>query len=120
MTNPLPDNAWTTLQSLEVAPLGESFARDEGRVARWTRSVSGITFDLSKTHLDTAIANGFAALAADVGYAAKRDALFAGEIVNASEGRAATHLAERGQGAADDNAFAAMCHARMRSLVDAI
>src|SRR4029453_17929521 len=36
------------------------------------------------------------------------------------EGRPATHVAERGQGSSDDNAFAAMCHARMRSLVDAI
>ena len=34
-----------------------------------------------------------------MGFAAARDALFAGEIVNPSEGRPATHVAERGSGA---------------------
>ena len=38
----------------------------------------------------------------------------------ASEGRPATHVAERGQGEPDDNHLAAERHARMRSLVDAI
>ena len=120
MTNPLLDDAWTALTSLDVAPLGDLFASDEGRVARWTRSASGITIDFSKTHVTGPFAHGFAAVAAAADYTVKRDALFAGENVNASEGRAATHLAERGQGAADDNDFAARCHARMRSLVDAI
>ena len=120
MKNPLLDDAWTALHSLDVSPLSSLFAGDDGRVPRWTRSASGITFDLSKTHLDDAFDKGFAALALAAGYAGKRDALFAGEKVNASEGRAATHLAERGQGAPHDNAFAAICHARMRSLVDAI
>ncbi len=120
MTNPRLDDAWTALHSLDVSPLGDLFAGDDGRVSRWTRSVSGITFDLSKTHLDARLAEGFAKLAEAADYAAKRDALFAGEVVNLSEGRAATHVAERGQGAAHDNQFAAQCHARMRSLIDAI
>ena len=120
MTNQRLDDAWTALGSLQLARLGDLFARDEGRVALWSRHAHGITFDLSKTHLDSSLAQGFAKLAAAADYAGKRDALFAGEVVNASEGRAATHVAERGQGAPDDNDFAALCHARMRSLVDAI
>ena len=120
MTKPLLDDAWTALTSLNTSALGDLFNADDGRVARWSRGVSGIHFDLSKTHLDARLGESFAVLALAAGYPAKRDALFAGEIVNGSEGRAATHLAERGQGAAEDNAFAAMCHARMRSLVDAI
>jgi glucose-6-phosphate isomerase len=120
MTSSTLDDAWKGLHSLERTPLGQLFARDEGRVAAWSRSTQGITFDFSKTHLDTALADGFARLAAAADYAGKRDALFAGEVVNASEGRAATHVAERGQGAPQDNEFAARCHARMRSLVDAI
>ncbi len=120
MTDRILDDAWAALSSLELLPLNALFADDEERAAGWTRSASGITFDLSKTHLDDRLAKGFAALAEAAGYAGKRDALFAGEIVNPSEERAATHLAERGQGAPDDNKFAAMCHARMRSLVDAI
>ncbi|MDQ3080000.1 MAG: glucose-6-phosphate isomerase [Pseudomonadota bacterium] len=120
MTDHILDDAWAKLSSLEISPLKALFASDEDRAAAWTSSASGITFDLSKTHLDGRLNEGFAALAETAGYPAKRDALFAGEIGNRSEGRAATHLAERGQGAPDDNQFAAMCHARMRSLVDAI
>ena len=120
MTSSTPDDAWKALHSLELTPLRQLFARDEGRVAAWSRSAQGITFDLSKTHLDAALAAGFAKLARAADYAGKRDALFAGEVVNPSEGRAATHVAERGQGAPRDNEFAARCHARMRSLVDAI
>jgi glucose-6-phosphate isomerase len=120
MTSTQHDAAWTRLHSLEVGALGDLFAGDGGRVERWSRSAHGITFDLSKTHLDDALAQGFAALAEAAGYRSQRDALFAGDIVNASEGRPATHVAERGQGGSDDNAFAARCHAHMRSLVDAI
>jgi len=120
MTNPRLDGAWTALHSLGMTPLGTLFSSDEGRVARWSRHAHGIIFDLSKTHLDEALAQGFAELAAAAEYPARRDALFAGEVINPSEGRAATHVAERGQGSPDDNAFAASCHSRMRSLVDAI
>ena len=55
-----------------------------------------------------------------MGFAAARDALFAGEIVNPSEGRAATHVAERGSGAPDDVDLATARRQRMRALVDAI
>ena len=46
--------------------------------------------------------------------------LFAGEPVNVTEGRAAEHSAERGEGADDSVARAAAFHARMRGLIDAI
>src|SRR5204863_2399257 len=62
----------------------------------------------------------FIARAEKMGFAAKRDALFSGEIVNLSEGRAATHVAERGSGAAADVAMATAQRQRMRALVDAI
>ena len=55
-----------------------------------------------------------------MGFAAARDALFAGEIVNPSEGRPATHVAERGSGAPEDVDLAAARRQRMRALVDAI
>ena len=54
------------------------------------------------------------------GFAAARDALFSGEIVNPSEGRPATHVAERGSGAPEEADLAAARRARMRALVDAI
>lgn len=120
MTNLPLDDAWTALNSFDSIPLGDLFASEDSRVAAWSRHAHGITFDLSKTHLDARIAEDFARLAAAADYVGKRDALFAGDIVNPSEGRSATHLAERGQGAPHDNDFAARCHNRMRSLVDAI
>ena len=120
MTNPSLDDAWTALQSLDVKPLAALFDSDDKRATAWTRTASNMLFDLSKTHLDDALGAGFAALAAAAGYRAKRDALFGGGIVNLSEGRPATHVAERGQGAPADNELAAQRHSRMRSLIDAI
>ena len=55
-----------------------------------------------------------------MGFAAARDALFAGDIVNPSEGRPATHVAERGSGAPDEVDLATARRQRMRALVDAI
>ncbi len=120
MNNRALDDAWTALRALDVTPLRDLFAGDESRVPQWSRSMSGILFDLSKTHLDAGLLQGFVSLAQAADYAGKRDALFAGEIVNASEGKPATHVAERGQGSPRDNDFDAMCHARMRSLIDVI
>jgi glucose-6-phosphate isomerase len=120
MTKKPLDDAWTALTSLDPTTLDALFATDPARVDAWSRHAQGITFDFSKTHLDDRLASAFAKVAAAADYAGKRDALFAGDVVNASEGRAATHVAERGQGAPHDNDFAAQCHSRMRSLVDAI
>ena len=63
MTHTSHDDAWTALYSLAVAPLAKLFDKDAGRVALWSHFAHGITFDLSKTHLDAGLAAGFAALA---------------------------------------------------------
>ena len=55
-----------------------------------------------------------------MGFAPARDALFAGGIVNPSEGREATHVAERGSGAPEEVDLANARRRRMRALVDAI
>jgi glucose-6-phosphate isomerase len=55
-----------------------------------------------------------------MGFAAARDALFAGAVVNPSENRPATHVAERGSGSTDDVDLATARRQRMRALVDAI
>ena len=55
-----------------------------------------------------------------MGFAAARDRLFAGEIVNPSEGRPATHVAERGSGAGEDVDLATARRQRTRALVNAI
>lgn len=96
------------------------FEDDPKRLERFTASVAGIRFDWSKTHLDRARIADFAKRADTAGFKAARTALFAGEIVNSSEQRAATHLAERGTGDRDCIELARNRRSRMRALVDAV
>jgi glucose-6-phosphate isomerase len=110
---------WSRIEALPQRKLTELFEEGD-RLARLSVDVAGIHFDFSKTHLDAGTVEAFEALAKESGLAAKRDALFAGEPVNVTEGRAVTHVAERGEGSEEDNAKAAQLHARMRALIDAI
>lgn len=117
---PEANDPFAALNDLEVAPLPALFEADPDRVERLSIEVAGLSFDWSKTHLDGAMLAAFQGMAAAQGLTQRREALFAGEIVNPTEGRAATHVAERGQGDPDDVAAAAASHHRMRSLIDAI
>jgi len=107
-------------QAIEVKRLDELFAAEPDRLSRLTFEAAGIYFDWSKTHLEQEIVEQFTAWAEQAGFAAARDALFAGETVNVSEGRAATHVAERGNGSPEEVALAASRRQRMRALIDAI
>ncbi|MFL6765219.1 MAG: glucose-6-phosphate isomerase [Sphingomicrobium sp.] len=100
--------------------LEELFAVEPDRLRQLSFEAAGIYFDWSKTHLDQRLIGEFAARADQMGFAQKRDALFTGDIVNPSEGRPATHVAERGSGASDDVDLATARRQRMRALVDAI
>jgi glucose-6-phosphate isomerase len=107
-------------QAIEVRRLDELFAAEPDRLSRLTFEAAGIYFDWSKTHLDRQVVEHFTGRAKDAGFTAARDALFAGDIVNRSENRAATHVAERGNGSPDEVAIAAARRQRMRALIDAI
>ena len=104
----------------DVTRLDALFADEPDRLSRLSFAVAGLYFDWSKTHLDQALIDRSVARAEETGFAAARDALFSGGIVNVSEGRAATHVAERGSGAPDDVDLATARRQRMRALVDAI
>ncbi|HVJ03702.1 MAG TPA: glucose-6-phosphate isomerase [Sphingomonas sp.] len=117
MNMALPD--WSPIRALPRTPLKQLFDGQD-RIAALSADVAGIHFDWSKTHLTTDAIAAFATLAQSMGFAAKRDALFAGEAVNVTEGRAAEHSAERGEGAPESVARARGFHARMRALIDAI
>ncbi|WP_299612980.1 glucose-6-phosphate isomerase [uncultured Tateyamaria sp.] len=54
-----------------------------------------IRFDYSKTNIDAATRDLLLALADEAGVAARRDAMFAGEKINETEGRAVLHTALR-------------------------
>jgi glucose-6-phosphate isomerase len=99
--------------------LEELFKSEPDRLSRLSLEAAGLYFDWSKTHLDEPVIGRFAERAGRMGLAAARDALFAGDIVNRSEGRPATHVAERGSGAPEDVDLATARRQRMRALVDA-
>ena len=71
--------------------LEDLFAAEPDRLSRLSFEIAGLYFDWSKTHLDQSRINQFIARAERMGFAAARDALFVGAIVNPSEGRPATH-----------------------------
>jgi glucose-6-phosphate isomerase len=108
------------IEKHQLRSLAGLFRAEPDRLSRLTLDVAGIHFDWSKTHLDTPLIEEFAALAELQDLAGAREDLFSGAIVNVSEQRAATHVAERGQGDPRHVSEAAARHQRMRSLVDAI
>lgn len=116
----MPGDAWDAIDAYEVKPLAALFEMDKARNSALSFELGGTTFDFSKTHLDAALLQQFVRLAEAQGFARARDTLFAGEIVNPTEGRPAEHLAERGTGAPDAVELATARRARSRALVDAI
>jgi glucose-6-phosphate isomerase len=112
---------WSAIENAPRPTLNELFAEHgDARLAQLALDVSGIRFDFAKTHLTPELVQAFGALAEAQGLAARRDALFGGEIVNPTEGRAAEHTAERGEGASASVDRARAQHQRMRALIDAI
>lgn len=115
---------WRGLAELPKPTLVQLFADDPQRVdslaTRLDLGEQGIRFDWSKTHLDDAHIERFLQLAEATDFTQRRAALFSGEIVNVSEGRAAEHTAQRGVGAADSTQSAYQYHARMAAIVEAI
>ncbi|PZO68799.1 MAG: glucose-6-phosphate isomerase [Pelagerythrobacter marensis] len=126
--NDAAKDIWGELERLPRPPLRDLFAADPARVEQLVQrlewpadgGMAGMLCDWSKTHLDDAHLAAFERLAQAMGFAERRRALLAGERVNASEGRAAEHLAQRGTGRDASVEEAAALHQRMRLLVEAI
>ena len=125
------DEAWARLHALETPALADLFASDPARAEHMTRRISwpvepgsdvqaGMLIDFSKTHLSEGALAAFEALADACDFAAAREALFGGGIVNPTEGRAATHGALRGSGTPAQVDEAEALLARMGMLVEAI
>ncbi|TKC87213.1 glucose-6-phosphate isomerase [Trinickia terrae] len=99
--NTLP--SWSALQAhyeqIRDARLRDWFAADQDvsptRAARFTFEGAGLTADFSKNRITDETLRLLVALAREAGVEARRDAMFAGEIVNPTEGRAALHTALR-------------------------
>ncbi len=96
--DPTSTAAWRRLTALaaDFAPdLRRWFDEDPGRVDRLTYDAGDLHVDLSKSLLDDAVLAGLLALADEVGVTGRRDAMFAGERINVTEGRAVLHTALR-------------------------
>ncbi len=75
--------------------LREAFARDAGRYTAMSVEAPEVFADLSKNLLDAATLRFLLDLARECGVEARRDAMFAGEPINPTEGRAVLHTALR-------------------------
>lgn len=109
-----------TMAQVSIKRLDELFTSEPDRLGRLSFQAAGIYFDWSKTHLDEDLVQQFLRRSQEMGFEAAREAFFKGEVVNPSEGRAATHVAERGNGSPEDVDLASIRRQRMRALVDAI
>jgi len=76
-------------------PIRELFAADADRAADFSVRALDMLFDYSKTNIDAPARDLLLALADRAGLAARRDAMFAGEKINETEGRAVLHTALR-------------------------
>ena len=68
---------------------------DANRAAQFSAQLGDLLFDYSKTTIDAPARALLLALLDDAGVAAKRAAMFSGQRVNETEGRAVLHTALR-------------------------
>ncbi|MBB4631144.1 glucose-6-phosphate isomerase [Sphingosinicella soli] len=114
--------AWAAVAEAarEVPTLAGLFGADTGRAGRLSVDVAGLHLDVSKTHLSPGAEAGLAGLLGASGFESVRAALFSGAAVNPSEGRAATHAAERGSGSGQAVAGADTARAMTQRLVERV
>src|SRR6056297_3436841 len=74
------------------------FAQDAGRAEAFSLRHDGMLLDYSKTRITDAVRAGLIDLAETRQVAARRDAMFAGQAINETEGRAVLHTALRNLG----------------------
>ncbi|MEX3930034.1 glucose-6-phosphate isomerase [Paraburkholderia sp. BR10936] len=127
MTNPLP--AWSALQThyeqIRDEKLRDWFAPANDpaptRAERFTFAGAGLGADFSKNRITDATLKLLVQLAREAGVEARRDAMFKGEAVNPTEGRAALHTALRATEAdAPYHAQIAAERAKMAKFADAV
>ena len=96
--DPTKTQAWATLTSLkeDLKPdLRAWFDEQPNRAADFTFDMADLHVDLSKNLIDADVMEALLRLAEEVDVAGRRDAMFAGEHINATEDRAVLHTALR-------------------------
>ncbi len=95
---PHQTDAWSLLDRLATqpqVPISRLFEDEPERLGVMAPVVHGIRFDFTKLPLSLVQVQALAGLAAEAGLIEWRARLAEGDVVNASEGRAATHMALR-------------------------
>ncbi len=87
-------NEWSAVKSRRIVDL---FREDAKRFEKFSASLDDMVLDYSKTRLTARARDGLIALARAAEVERKRDAMFAGEHVNATEDRAVLHMALRAE-----------------------
>ncbi|WP_372616688.1 glucose-6-phosphate isomerase [Falsiroseomonas sp.] len=125
-----PATAWQAVRALAAAPgaagVRARLAADPDRFRRFSHRGAGLLLDLSRTALTEEVLAALLAFARARGVLAFRDAMARGEPVNATERRAALHLALRAPpgafrtGAEDASAEVHATLAAMRAFTGAV
>jgi len=92
--------AWRSLEqkSRQLATAGllrSLFAADSGRGERYTAEACGLFLDYSKQRIDDEVLRSLCELAEQIDLRPRIEAMFSGERINATEGRAVLHVALR-------------------------
>ncbi|MBX3272087.1 MAG: glucose-6-phosphate isomerase [Sandaracinaceae bacterium] len=130
-TAPTDTEAWRALdahfETLRGLTLRALFRDDPGRAARMTFEVAGLRADLSKHLATEETVRLLVALAQERDVTGGFDAMFRGDTLNTTEGRAVLHVALRNRaatpvivGGRDVMPDVGACLAKMRRLVDAV
>ena len=119
---PTECRAWARLaahaEGWREAQLAELFATDPRRGAQFVARAPGLELDYSRQRIGVLGVRLLEQLAGERGFADWRRALYAGETINSSEGRAAWHTALRARDAAPLEVKQAL--ARMRELAQGL
>ncbi|MEM8981983.1 MAG: glucose-6-phosphate isomerase [Pseudomonadota bacterium] len=81
--------------AIATAHMKTLFARDKKRVTRFTLDAADVHLDYSRNRINATTWRLLVALAREAGVERARDAMFAGEHINATEDRAVLHVALR-------------------------
>ncbi|WP_275788191.1 glucose-6-phosphate isomerase [Pararhizobium gei] len=85
----------STVAETKATDLRAAFASDPDRFSKYSVTLDDMLFDYSKCAVNERVLTGLEAIAEASRVTAKRDAMFAGEIINITEGRAVLHTALR-------------------------
>ncbi len=93
--NALVEKLKSIVRDTNATDIRATFAADPERFSRFNAKLGDLLFDYSKCAVNDAVLDGLEALARNASVETKRDAMFAGAIINITEERAVLHTALR-------------------------